>query len=336
MAKKKVETQSIAVGLDVGTMNLVSAKLENNAVSCSSLRNMYLKVPKGMEDQLDLGSISYVQIDEDIYILSDEAFAFANIFNIPAKRPMKRGMVSSDELDATDVLAAMVKELVGIPGENARCCFSIPATPIDSPDKTTFHKGVFDRILSTIGFKPSSITEGVAVVYSECQPYGFTGIGISFGAGMTNIGVTFKSVPVLTFSLSRGGDWVDENAANATGTIANRITAIKEKADYAIGDFSVGDRKEKRIREALGYYYRELIAYTTRNISEKLAAIDTDFPDQIPIIVSGGTSRAKGFIDFFKEAVSGAELPFTVKEIKCAENPMTAVAEGCLVSALKG
>ncbi len=340
--QKKVADQKVtvspAVGLDVGTMNLVSVKMEGGSVVASSLRNVYLRIPKGMEGQLDLGSISYVKIDGEVYVLSEEAFAFANIFNQEIKRPMSKGVISSGEVDSAEVLAAMVKELIGKPGaDKARCCFSIPADPIDEPGKNTFHRGVFERIVAGLGFQPSCITEGVAVVYSECQKSGFTGIGISFGAGMTNVGVTFKSVPVLSFSLARGGDWVDSNTATSVGIVPNRVTLVKEKQDYAIGDFqSCKDRKERRVREALGYYYQELISYTAKNIAEKLATIDTDFPEEIPVVVSGGTSRPKGFMELFQSALSAHELPFAVKEVRQAENPMTATAEGCLVSAMRG
>jgi hypothetical protein len=78
-----------------------------------------------------------------------------------------------------------------------------------------------------------------------------------------------------------------------------------------------------------------LIQYTTRHIIEELNKITVDFPDDVPMIVSGGTSKAAGFIDVVLRILDDYEFPFEISEIKSAANPLTAVAEGCLIKSLK-
>jgi len=39
----------------------------------------------------------------------------------------------------------------------------------------------------------------------------------------------------------------------------------------------------------------------------------------------------KGFIQLFKDVISGYDVPFEVSEIRRAKNPLTAVANGLLV-----
>jgi len=332
-----VETTAkvMPIGLDVGTMNLVSARMIGDGVETSTLRNVFLEIPEEYAGQMDLEKVSYAKIEDKLYVLSEEAFTFANIFNQEAKRPMREGMISPEELDSADILAVMLRELIGKGDGEKPCCYSIPADPIDSDVKVVYHRDIFRRIITSLGYKAIPLNEGVAIVYSECAGEGFTGIGISFGGGMTNVGVSFKGVEVMSFSCARGGDWIDRNAASSLGQVPNRLTMIKEREDFDLNDFSQGKRKERRMKEALTYYYKDLIGYTVRHIVKGLDGIDTEFPEDVPVIISGGTSKAKGFVELVGQAIEEHEFPFDIKGVRHAENPLTATAEGCLINALK-
>jgi len=323
-------------GLDIGTMNLVQARINNDDnISSSSFRNMYLKIENDNANHMDLNSVSHVVIDDNTYILSKDAYEFANIFDLQVDRPMQKGMISSQEVDSLDIISQMIQNLIGKANGAATCCYSVPADPIDSERKNLYHEKVFGRVLERLGYTALPLNEATAVVYSECADSNFTGIGISFGAGMTNIAVVFKSIPVITFSVVRGGDWVDENVSLDTGIVTNRITAIKEKDTFDLADFSTGNKRERRIKEAITHYYNSLIAYTTKNILNELDSLTVDFPEDVPIVVSGGTSKAKGFIDLVTANFESYEFPFNISSVRVAENQLTAVAEGCLIKSLK-
>lgn len=326
-------------GLDIGTMNIVSAKLDgDDNVNTNSFRNVFLKVDADSLGTRDLDSISHTVIEDDVYILSEDAYTFANIFNQQVSRPMSKGMISSSEIDAIEILSVMVAALISkAPTDDSICCYSIPANPIDANMNVTFHENVFGRIISQLGWKPLALYEGMSLIYSECADTDFSGIGISFGAGMTNISIAFKGVQVRSFSLARGGDWIDENAAlHVAGLPTNKATLVKEKEDFDIGNFMVGgNKKERRIREALSYYYTDLISYTVHQIVGEFDKVEADFPTELPIIISGGTSRASGFLENMKQQFAKEEMPFEISEVRHASNPLTAVAEGCLVRSFK-
>lgn len=326
------------VGLDIGTMNIVASTMDSNhQITTKSMRNLFLKAELDSLGTQDISLISHVIIDNFIYILSEDAYTFGNIFGKQVSRPMSNGMISSSEMDSIDILGVIVKFLIGESSDHdSICCYSIPANPIDSNMNVLFHENVFGRIITQLGWTPISLDEGASIIYSQCSDTGFTGIGISFGAGMTNITVMFKGVKILNFSLARGGDWIDENAALITSDmVTNRITMIKEKSDFDLTNFKIGNKKEQRIREALSYYYNDLIKYTTDNIKTQLSSLDMNFPSEIPIVLSGGTSKAKGFTDLVKNILNQTDLPFSISDIKVATNPLTAVAEGCLIRSLK-
>jgi hypothetical protein len=339
---------SLCYGIDVGTMNIVSAtELENppqpNIINFSSLRNVFLTIDKNELGNLDLSNISHFIIDDTIYIISNDAFSLSNIFNKPLRRPMSNGLISPNELDAVDVIGNMFKMLVltnnsidNIKNNNSICVYSCPAESIDVDNNVVYHREILKRILSSLGFsKIEPINEALAIVYSNCKDNGFSGIAISYGAGMTNIAVVYKAVPVLTFSLNMGGDWIDQKSSAASGIISSKATLIKETKLNLTDPFSnIGNKREKRIIEALVFYYNELINYSVKSIHDKLNEMsDVSLPDSLPIIISGGTSLAAGFVDSIKSHISQFAFPFNISEVKRAADPLTAVAEGCLIKA---
>jgi actin-related protein len=63
-----------------------------------------------------------------------------------------------------------------------------------------------------------------------------------------------------------------------------------------------------------------------------------DFPNAIPIVLSGGTASLKGFKELWIEELDRfhkrSPLPFKVSEVRLAKDPMGAVARGLLVYSL--
>lgn len=333
--KEKKKTDQICIGLDLGTMNIVCARSDKNDIKI--IRNVFLPVSKDDVSINELTDINYVSSDDGIFIIGDDAFKFANIFAKEVCRPMESGLISSKELYAIDVLTLMIQSLVGdIKDKECYCAYSIPAEAIDVARSVTYHEKIFSRILGNLSINNKPINEAMSIVYSECANEKFSGIGISYGAGMSNLALSFKGIEALKFSISRSGDWIDKQVAESLNMIPNRVTSIKEKSfDLEMGYLKESNKKKRRVLEALHYYYESLINYTIKKIIEEFnEKVDIEIDESIPIVLSGGTSMPKGFDGLFKEIISKYELPFEISEIRRAKNPMTAVANGLLVRAL--
>jgi hypothetical protein len=269
----------------------------------------------------------------DTYIIGSDAFDFANMFGKKVSRPMEKGLISSEEIDAVDVLTLMIKDLIGeAKDKEVFCSYSIPAQAIDGNRSVTYHEKVFGRILHSIGVNHKAINEAMAIIYSECAKESFSGIGISFGAGMSNVAVSFKGIEALTFSTARGGDWIDNNVANDLKMVPNRVTNLKERYMQLDGSVQIKKKQHKRVLEGLFYYHEALIDYTIAKIIKEFnEKVDIEIDDEIPIVVSGGTSMPKGFVSLFRESLNKHELPFEISEVRRARNPLTAVSNGLLV-----
>jgi hypothetical protein len=324
------ETKVVSVGLDVGTMHLVCVRSDSDNIRVT--RNVFLEVDK--DDIPDIADISYVESDEgETYVIGSHAFELANMLGQKVSRPMEKGLISSKEINAIDVLTLMIKDLIGeTKDKEMYCSYSIPAEAIDDERSITYHEGVFARILNSLGVNHTSVNEAMAIIFSECAKEKFSGIGISFGAGMANVAIAYKGIEILKFSTARAGDWIDKQVAADMGVISNRVTNKKEKYMKLKGEVNIKNKKDKRMLEALFYYHKALIEYTIKKIIKEFdEKVDIELDDPIPIVVSGGTSLPKGFVTLFKQVIMKSELPFEVSEIRRAKNPLSAVANGLLI-----
>lgn len=337
---------SSVLGIDVGTGNLVCARqVADDKVELNAMRNMFLPISP---EELSSSEISNTQLDyveiydgdelETIAIIGEDSYRFANIFGQEIRRPMEKGIISSKDADAIDIMAAMFEKLIGGKVSNGYCVYSVPAQAIDVDiPPVLYHEKVFGKIFSSLGYKSKPMNEGMSVVYSECSKENFTGIGISFGAGLTNVACSYKGTPTLTFSISRGGDWIDKSVADSIGKLATRVTSIKEKNLDLMG-LPDGKKEEKRVKQSLQIYYENLIRYVLKAFVHKFkeTAEGLDINEKIPIILSGGTSLCVGFKELFENVFNDMrnEFPYDISEIRMAKNPLNSVALGNLIYAL--
>lgn len=321
----------MAKGIDVGTMNIISSQQEGSETVFVQQRNSFVEIEYSdmAEQMLSRSEVLHIRKGDTVYVVGDDALNFANIFNKETRRPMQDGILSRDESSAIPMIQLITEQVVGEPRyEDERLFFSSPADPVDSDYSTLYHEKTLESMLSDMGYDPEPINEGMAVIYSELADHNFTGLGISFGAGMTNICLAYYAVPVMKFSIARGGDWIDEQTAQATGTPVDKVTSIKEE-DFAL-DFEtdVGG-----VEGALAIYYENLINYVIENIEGEVDEEDIEEGMDVPVVVTGGTSMPDGFDDLFAEHLNEADLPFSISGVHSVDEPMYSVASGALVAA---
>jgi hypothetical protein len=321
----------MAKGLDVGTMNILSAQQDGNDTVFVQQRNSFVEIDYSdmAEQMLSRSEVLHIRKDNKVYVVGDDALNFANIFNKETRRPMQRGILSSDEKSAIPMIKLITEQVVGEPSyPNERLYFSSPADPIDSDLSTLYHQKTIESFLDDMGYDAEPINEGMSVIYSELADNNFTGLGISFGAGMTNVCLAYYAVPVMKFSVARGGDWIDEQAAQATGTPVDKVTSIKED-DFEL-DFTtdVGG-----VEGALSIYYENLLDYVIQKIAAEVNEEDVEEGLDVPVVVTGGTSSPDGFEELFRDHLDDASIPFSISGVTQASEPMYSVARGALVAA---
>lgn len=329
MSKSSSGKPSPGVGLDCGTMNFVAARKIGQKVETTRVRDAFLDLDPAHKKMLKISNTGYVELSGRLLVVGDEALETANLMNKEARRPMSGGILNAGELDAQQVIGIMMQKVLGDPAaENEKCCYSVPAPALDViGSDVSYHKAILGKILGELGFKGEALNEAQAIVFSECVKDNFSGIGISYGSGMTNVCLSYNAMSALEFSVGKGGDWIDNGAAGAVGSTRGKMTSLKESGI----DISAPSTREQ---EAVAFFVRQLIEYSLAGIIQHFDHVRREIlvPKPIPIVVSGGTSLAGGFLDVFKHVFEEkrSSFPVEISDIRHAKDPMTAVATGLL------
>lgn len=330
---------SSGVGLDVGTSFIVLAKNVENNISYTDFRDAFYIIrpttpvaTKMIEKGLS-GKVFIKDSDNSFILLGKDAIEKAIERNDSAKRPMYKGVVSSKEKEAKKVLAFILKEVVGVssePGE--KLVFCKPAQPVDVEDNdfdVGYHEDVVKSILAEQGYDARAINEAEALCYAGLEDSDYTGIGVSCGAGMTNVCVMLNGEPTVTFSTTKSGDWIDRMVSVALGEPDSVVQAEKEQ-----GIYKIGEHNSNSILDAVCSYYDRLIDYTTKHLSLTLTnhKLLPKFKDPLKVVVAGGTSLAKGYVETFHSKLVSNNFPLPIKEVIHADDPLHSVAKGCLIA----
>ena len=325
--KKKV------FGLDIGTSRIMSLKYgaAGDTISKEEL-NALFTVPDSpfVKEMLDKNEIGYIRQGDDIAVLGYNAQEFANKFNGEIRRPMKTGLLKPDESDAIPVIKEIIKLVIPRAGSMGQSmCFSIPAPQVGFESDLIFHEGILKKYLVGMGYKAKSITEGTAVVLSELSGDNYTGIGISMGAGMCNVCFSFLAVPVIVFSIPRGGDDIDIAVSRVTNETVNRVRVIKEESL----DFTQTPRNN--MENAFHIYYEDLIMSLQNRLSALFSQAENlpKLTQAIPIVIAGGTCLPNGFKVKFDKILRQTNLPIEISEVRIAADPRRATANGALMNA---
>jgi hypothetical protein len=330
----------MAKGLDVGTSFIVLSQENNGNIEYKDFRDAFYVIKpttpvatKMIEKGLS-GKTFIKDSDGSFIILGKDAIEKAIERNDIAKRPMYRGVVSAKEKDAKKVLAFILKEVVGTSSESGeKLVFCVPAQPVDQEDEdfdVGYHEDVVKTVLAECGYDARAINEAEALCYAELENEDYTGIAVSCGAGMTNVCVMLNGEPTVVFSTTKSGDWIDRMSAVATGETDSVVQAEKEG-----GGFNIGEQNDNPVLAAVSSYYERLIDYTTKQLSFALVGHKSlpKFKSPLKIVVAGGTSQAQGYIKLFTKKLTENNFPLQIKEVIHAEDPLRAVAKGCLIAA---
>lgn len=316
-------------GLDAGTGNFLAA--DDNGINLQ--RNAFITLDSETTNvrQLKLMKVPYIQAGKRLHIVGKKAYEYAQIFNTKElRRPMASGLLNPTEQDAFPILKEIIKELLGNPQHNSLVVYSIPGKPIDKEQNIEYHEDVLKSIIKSLGYEAKSLNEAVALAYVGLADDELTGISISLGAGMCNVSIMYQGMSALTFSTSKAGDWIDENVARDTGITKAKAQYLKEDGGYSL----IGNDERTMEQQAIKTYYEALIRYLLANIAKQFESTTMpNFPKPVPIVLGGGTSMVKGFLEVFKEQFKQKEFPINISDIRIVKEPLTAVARGCLIEA---
>ncbi|HEV3470574.1 MAG TPA: hypothetical protein VG148_14725 [Pyrinomonadaceae bacterium] len=334
-AAPKLETvvRPGAVGLDIGTSRIVVADGTPGRETRSQL-NAFVAVPSSemAENVLRQRRMVYERNCKNLYVYGNDSDFFASFLDTDARRPMHSGLLNPQEEMGQQMIQRIIELLVPRARKGETLCFSVPGRGENAHGNLVYHEAVLKQFLQGLGYKARSINEGQAVVFSELQDENFTGIGISFGGGMCNVSVSFMSMPMITFSVPKSGDYIDRNAAEVLGERnSTRVRLFKEE------NLDLSRQPKDDMTRALHIFYDDMLQSLIDRLraefkrSSSLPKIDRP----LKVVLAGGTARPAGFLQKFQQMLhSDGDFPVELAEVRMAKDPLTTTANGCYIAAM--
>lgn len=338
-------SKSKAVGNDPGTMFFQTAEFSDDQIKFTTIRNAFIELAKteDINQVLKQNSFQYVEDDKNVYVIGEDAIRFAQMLpgKIELRRPLQNGVLNPNEEQKMLVLNELVRSTIGTaPDKNSVVCFCVSSPPLDDSPNNVFHERRLKGMFENLGWQTKVIEEGLAVVLSENpsavdsdgKTLPATGIGVSFGSGRVNIVVAYKGIVGIGMSIGKCGDWLDAEVSSQLNIPVSQVTKFKEtKLNFD------NINEDSDLEFALDAYYSEMLRYVFEKFAHKFRQEmknkegGYDFP--IDLIVAGGTSMPKGFINKVKRVIRNLDLPFEIKDVVHAKDPRNAVAKGLLMRA---
>lgn len=320
------------IGLDIGTANIVVYRNGKPEPSAQMESNVFFTVPSLPQTKEFLigNNIQFLEKNGSLYILGNPAEEFAIMLGGQTRHPMESGMLNLGEDEGINVIHAILNRLIAPPkNEKIPLWFSIPGKPIDSSATVIFNESIFKTFLKNLGYSPQPINEGMAVVVSELSGGHATGIGISIGGGMCNVCCSYLSIPVVTYSIRKGGGFIDKMVAGSVGESPVKIKSIKEK------ELDLSGSPKNSIEHGFHACYEDLFSTLAESLEHVLGTSDSvpKLRGAVPIILSGGTVLAPGSREKFASILQKVKLPLKISDIIVAKNPLHATARGAYLMA---
>ena len=329
----KTEEYTQPLGLDVGTSRIVVARNAERRYQYEAELNAFLTLPysKLAESLLIRENVFHEAKGSELVVAGNDAQKFAEVFHAEARRPMRNGVLNPQEPHGLDVVRRIIAKLLGKPAtEGQKIFFSVPAPPMEGEGSLAYHEASIRQILSELGYDATPIQEGLAVVFGELGGCNYTGIAVSCGSGLCNVCLAVLSVPVISFSIPKAGDYIDSQAALVIGDLPTRLRVRKEES-FHLNGFSAD-----RIQNALTVYYEEMIGNLVEGLRAQISAAQRlpRLDQAIPLVLSGGTAMPKGFLDRFSNILRASDFPVRLSDVRISTDALNSTARGALMAAL--
>ena len=327
----------MSISVDVGTYNLVSCRRnKNNEFEYKKEINAFLELPlenRFVFNMMKNAGVPLIERDNVAYALGEAAVNMAYTMSaLELKRPMKDGCVNPNEKDSFQIMSIMIHSLIDPIAKNGeRLYYSVPSNAINQETDADYHSKILEAIFKSYesedGYKVDArpINEALAIIYAELAQKAYTGIGISCGGGQVNVCYAMYGNPVFQFSIVNSGDWIDKQAAKATGESIAFINKEKEKIDLL---------KVNLVERAINTQYRLMIEKTVTGIKNGFVNAKNSVKTKEPInvVVAGGTACATGFDTIFKECLLEAKVGIDIGAVTRPKDALYSVAKGCLLA----
>lgn len=329
-----------AIGIDIGTAFIASAQYQKDNITAKYVRDGFFVMPylPQRKHMLQESKVPFIIKDrpnapgkQDIYVIGNEAFDMAALLGQELRRPLASGVISAKERDTEFILKEIIRRVAGQGEQGDVAYYSVPANPVDRDFNIIYHREMFKRFVTELGYSATPLNEGLAVAWSELEDKDLTGVALSCGAGMLNATLVYRGMDIFSMSSARAGDWIDQQVSQSRGIAVIDACAEKESPDIDL----LAPKND--VQEAITIFYKAMLEYSIGHIAGAMDEHRRDIKLKEPLnfVVAGGTTMPKGFLRLLADTLKEHPLPLPIGKVWQAKNPVMAVCRGCLKAASK-
>lgn len=268
--------------LDIGT-SFIKYMIGNDQYR---LRNGYVKLGQSsfVLNMCKRLKIDYYSYGDNIFIIGDDGFEVARELKQKFSRCMSEGRLNANEPDSLIVMGFIIKNILEKYKNKDKVAVIVSGECVDEKLDFIYHRSVLNELVKGAEF----IEEGYACGLGLLKDKDFTGIGISVGGGLVNVGILYKGINTRAFSLRRACDWADMQASNMANLPVEKIIYVKENMDIN----NLNSVVEKIIASYIEFVFKHAFEKVDELIASELLG------KEIVVGISGGITQLKGLHDW--------------------------------------
>lgn len=317
------------IGIDIGTTCIVIAEGREKAIH--SIKQTRFSTPFPIasytKSVLIEHEVPYFELSNFEYLQGYATEMISNSFHGDPQWQYSKDFEKGQE--GLSLIEGILQNLLGRPKIPAvPLYFSVPGELIDGGNNLLYHTGIIQAYLSGLGYSAKPVNEGLAVVMAELADNNFTGVGVSIGGSMCHVCLAYLSIPVVSFSIQKAGNYIDKQVSACTGELLYNVTATKEN------NFNLLAKPADHVDRALRIYYHDVVKTVVEGMKSMFRKVDLPINGPIPIVFSGGVMKTEGLLAAFDKALKSTKLAVEFSRVQQANDPATSVVRGALVKAM--
>ena len=328
------------ISLDLGSHSFRSLRSAGDHLVARRMRSTYCTLSDSETHRrlLERTGTEFLTCDQHLVLIGEPAIEISRLLQIPCLELLPRGQLAAHDPISRQIINLLIDALLPQAEAGGVCCFthggamrrSLVAAQLD----------FFSRLIRLRGYTPLPLPAGQALILAELVEDRFTGIGVVVGAAACEVTVTQLGQELHSWTIPRGGRWIDEHMARERGDLLHDAAgqrlldldkAALDREALAPAVLAPVSRDEK----LLARLCRELTWEIADDLCQKLREDPRlgSLPRPLSLVCGGGIAQVPGFGDLLQDALHLRDAANPVGRIVTADSSPYTIARGLLVHA---
>jgi hypothetical protein len=319
----------MTIALDVGTRKFRSLKVSSGqlrAKTCPTALG-FLPDKSSVRHLLETSGIRCCPVGGQLILWGESAEALAKDCAIKTEHLLARDPLRKQKQTIAFPLREVVASLLPHPSSGDICCLGMLSDELHAD-------WLLEAVVSR-GYQLVMCSQGLAAVLAELVEEEFTGLGLVFGGSKCEAVLAVEGEEIARCEVPRGGDAIDQSIAILEDRYWWSISGFRELETLGITEWK--EALATSLLEVSNPRGERLLTGYRQLVSDLIADCESTFshyelPDNLPVIVTGGSARIPGFRELLTEHLRESSLPMDCDNLRLATEEYT-IARGLLIFA---